>query len=352
MRFLAEAQLDLGHDVMAIADESIREAISKVPVKHIPYTPCSLFNIRSVFLELSPDIVHVSAPLIPMDALFSGIVHIAHKVPVVISPHGVLNPLGVKVRFGGKPRSRLAIILKRIFILLVVQPLLRSARLIHAEAQYEAKILRKMGAKRVIAVPMGINEEWVREPRISMSDCRTFTYLGRLDIYHKCLDLILQSAEFLMTQGYKFKIRLVGSDVSGSMSWLIEYVSVKRLTKYVSIEPPTWGIRKEELFEYTDFFWGVFRYAGMARACGEACGRGIPLIVSREGNWGDWVAHSNIGIVTQLTVDDISAALIKAIQLAPQDYEAMSVRAFKYAKSNTWSAVAEQFIASYESAML
>ncbi|MCK4391084.1 MAG: glycosyltransferase [Desulfobacterales bacterium] len=352
-RSLAEAQIDLGHDVIAVANESTREFLtSKVPVKPIPYRPHSLFNNVAAIRNLSPDIVHVSAPTIRMDAFLAGILHCSNTVPVIISPHGVLNPLGVRVRFGGKPKSRLAIILKRTFILLIVQALLYSVRLVHAEAQYEAEILRKLCAKRVVTIPMGINEEWYRQPRLNVSDCKTFTYLGRLDIYHKGLDLILRSAQFLKIQGYKFKIRLVGSDVSGSISWLIEHVKAQGLTKVVTIEPPTWGIRKEELFKSSDFFLGVFRYAGMARACSEAIARGIPLIASREGNWGDWVAHSNMGIVSQLTVEDISAAFIKAIKLTPREYETMSVRAFEYPKLNTWSAVAEKFITAYESAVL
>jgi len=115
----------------------------------------------------------------------------------------------------------------------------------------------------------------------------------------------------------------------------------------VLVDQPAWGGEKDKLFDETDCFLGVFRYAGMARACGEAIARGIPLIASREGCWGDWVEDGRIGLRVNLNTDDVFLALKRAIEMTPEEYAKMSRRAYDYSHEINWGNIGKRLVDGY-----
>jgi glycosyltransferase involved in cell wall biosynthesis len=347
MRELANVHAELGHQVVAACSSKAVE-VEGIPIdlRLLNYDFRGFGEVYKIIKSYRPDIVHISAPLVPMDSFFGLFAKLICRVPVIVSPRGNLSPLGINVRFGGKPKSKFMTILKRIFISSVVKLLFRTVDAGHAESKYEAEVLRSMGCKQVITVPMGIYKEWLGEPNRKTNNFRTFTYFGRLDEYHKSLDLVLGAAQRLKESGYQFKIRLVGTDVSGSTVSLKKSIELKKLEDVVTVELHTG--RMAEVLGDTDFFLGVFRYAGMSRASGGAIAKGVPLIASREGCWGDWVSAGRFGIVSELSVQGLSDALIKALELSKVEYESMSERAYEYAKSLNWSFVAREFAKGYK----
>jgi len=348
-REIADAQIELGHRVLAIcSDTPNKEEVEEISTEmaRIKYGFRGFGQLRGIIKNFHPDIIHISSPLIPMDTLLALFAKLICRVPVIVSPRGSLNPLGINVRFGGKPKSRLMTILKRIFISSAVKFLFRTADAGHGESKYEAEVLHAMGCKRIITVPMGVNEDWLGTPNRKHNNFKTFTYFGRLDIYHKSLDLVLEAARQLKEAGYQFKIRLVGSDLCGSTSSLIKSVESMEIGDVVTVEPHNG--RMAEILGDTDFFLGVFRTAGMARASGGAIARGVPLIASREGCWGDWVSEGQFGIVSTLSAEGLTDALSKALEMSPVEYNAMSEKAYECAKSLNWSFVAKELTKGYK----
>ncbi len=298
------------------------------------------------------DIIHVTSIFIPIQAVWTSTLLVLGG-KIVLSTQGLLSPLGMRVRFGGKKQSRTRIIAKNLFFVLVDRTLLRMVTAVHAQSQHEAEAAMKNGAKKVFIVPAGINASWYREPvkfeyPKSGKTC-TLTFIGRLDVYHKSLDLVLSAVSRLHRNGVEgFHVVLAGSDVAGSVNHLRSLVQQLEISEIVSVNGPVWGEQKEELLNQTDYFLGIIRYSGMARACGEAVARGIPLLASREGNWGDWVERFSFGYAVALDPDHVYECINKAVNIDKQAYFEFSRNAYKWATDNSWEKVAEQFCEQYE----
>src|SRR5262245_48487798 len=104
-RKLVESQASLGHDILVVSAASVnpKEYVDAMGVEYVHVTtpPRALRELRGRLVEFGPDIVHVAGLTIASQQLWAQ-VSLEHTVPYVISPHGVLNPLGMAVRFGEK----------------------------------------------------------------------------------------------------------------------------------------------------------------------------------------------------------------------------------------------------------
>jgi glycosyltransferase involved in cell wall biosynthesis len=348
-RSLILAQHEIGHEIVVVAANGTEPLGTQGVAKFITsFHPAAIPTLLKLLSQVEADVIHASGPLIPVEGISSLVRTFRHTPPLVLSPHGTLNPLSKGHRFGGKRPGRLPIAMKSGYTLTIVRALLRRACVAHAESAYEAGILRELGALQVGTVPMGINTDWVRGTRQEMQAPVVFTYLGRLDPFHKGLDLVLGAARRLRHRRYDFRVRLVGSDVSGSFESLQQTTAIMGLAGTVSIEPPAWDEAKQDLLDSTTYFLGVFRHSGMARACGEAIGQGIPLIATREGNWGDWIDSHKIGVLCRLDVDSLVVAMEACLVLSHEEYVAMSNRCIEFASAHQWRSIALQMDDVYE----
>jgi len=303
-----------------------------------------------VLKSFRPDLAHVSAVLIPSHRVWIPVLRRAN-VPYVISPHGLLSPLGMSTRFNARAASRHRIRLKKAYFGFLDLPMLRAAAALHAQADYESELIAGFGLANTFTIPLGVDEEWVNSgvDRRAPHDPTTFTYLGRLDIYHKGLDLILAGFRELARQGLHKKARLIiaGSDVGGSRGTIMRRLREAGLEN-VEVREPTWGGDKEVLWKETDYFLSVFRYAGMARATAEALGQGIPVVASREGNWGDWVRRHDMGFCVEADERSVADLLCRIVTDESTRYVARAKNALSFACSHSWQWVAAEMTTAYE----
>jgi glycosyltransferase involved in cell wall biosynthesis len=332
-RRLAEAQLELGHDVFGLA--SLGEPIP---------TSVRLLSRRDTAHE-SWDAVHVHGVFLVRDVM-QGLR--LHPRRLWVSPHGVLNPLGIARQFGGLQHSRRRAMAKRLYIQ-ALRPVLRLAAGVCAEAPYEAEVLQQLGVREPHVFPMGTNPEWLHPAPAPRTHDGCIAYLGRLDIFHKGLDALLDGiAAAKRVTGLEVRVRIIGSDANNAAAWLRAKSRELGLTR-VTVEPPAWGADKDAMFEDADWLWAGFRYAGMARVCGEAIGRGVPLIASREGNWGDWATKFGFGISAD--VNDAAPALVRVVTMPPSEHQMWSRAATQFARVNTWRACAQRSVDMYKTSL-
>lgn len=336
VRQLAAAQARLGNSVFALSDLEGRAG-----------SPDGVGLLRlSEARRRAFDAVHVHGALVPSDLVNCWMLD---RSRTWISPHGVLNPLGMDRRFGGRPQGSSRRFLKSRFVRHAVQPSVRGLAGVLAEAQYESSVLALLLPQCIAVVPMGVDEAWTRKPvrTPDLPNSARVTYLGRLDVYHKSLDLLLEAASAVRDRtGSELRVRIVGSDAEGSIDWLRARAAELNLRE-VTIEGPAWGDAKDDLLAETDWFWGVYRYAGMARACGEAIARGIPLIASREGNWGDWAVQGRFGVATSLDAASAAEALLSCRRVDDRTYSDLSAAAVLFARERTWERSALESIRAY-----
>jgi glycosyltransferase involved in cell wall biosynthesis len=118
--------------------------------------------------------------------------------------------------------------------------------------------------------------------------------------------------------------------------------------KNVEVRDPSWGREKDRLWEETDYFLGIFRYAGMARATAEALGHGIPVIASRESNWGDWVHRYDMGFCVEPEKRSVADLLHRIVTKESAGYTTRRTNAHSFAHSHSWQWVAGEMVSAYE----
>jgi glycosyltransferase involved in cell wall biosynthesis len=230
--------------------------------------------------------------------------------------------------------------------------MLHRAAGVHAQADFERELLADLGLETIFKVPLGVDDEWVDKDAAGTRELHaptTFSYLGRIDVYHKGLDLILGGFRELTRRGLDRDARLIiaGSDVGDSREWAVQAIREWGLVN-AEVRSPAWGSDKQRLWDETDYFLGIFRYAGMARATAEALGHGIPVIASRESNWGDWVRRHDMGFCVELDVRSVADLLCRIVVSEPAGYAARSRNAFSFAVSHSWEWVAAEMAGAYQ----
>ena len=301
--------------------------------------------LRSLLVPDPPDVCHFTALSIPEHIGWLSAVRSA-DIPYVVSPHGLLSPIGLNVRWEGKIQSPLRRIVKSAFRHVFDVPMLRHASAIHAQSEFERECVLSVhpGAK-VNVIPLGVDREWVNEStarRRSLVPPLTLGYLGRLDVFHKGLDLVLDAVQ------NSVRVRSMRIVFAGSPVKRYHAALTRRAADLgVEIRGEIWGAEKERFWSQCHFFWGAFRFAGMARAIGEALGHGVPVIASREGNWGDVIAKNKMGCLVGLNSASVLACLEKLLDMDERSYSSLSFRAVNFAKNWSWHQVAASMVEMY-----
>lgn len=355
-RRLVEAQARLGHEILTLSLQSDGSTVPPGPVGTLSHVQVSntlqgVRALRPALERFRPEVAHVTSLLIPAHQAWVGTLRRA-RVPYVVSPHGLLNPIGTNVRFGGKVALRHRIWLKKSFSRLVDLPLLRGAAGLHAQSAFERELLAGLGLENIVTVPLGVDDDWVDGNAAGTREQHTpttFSYLGRIDLFHKGLDLVIAGFRELARRGLDKEARLIiaGSDVGDSRERALRAIREAELAN-AEIRGPAWGSDKQRLWEESDYFLGIFRFAGMARATAEALGHGIPVIASRESNWGDWVRRHDTGYCVELDERSVADLLCRIVVNERAGYAAKSRNAFSFAVSLSWDRVAAEMAAAYE----
>ncbi|WP_447964894.1 glycosyltransferase [Nitrospira sp. Ecomares 2.1] len=352
VRSLVQAQADLGHDVLAVSYKGDSERISSnVQSVQLGKGLRSVLQFRKVLQSFKPHIIHLSGIWIPVHHVWLKEVF-RFGVPCIISTNGNLSPHGFGVRFGGKRTHFYHIWRKELWHKYFDAPMLKAVACVHTPSKYEAEILAELGVTKRFVAPVGINASWIKSQPCDgrkLNDPVTFLHLGRLDIFHKGLDLVCDAVEVLMRSPNPkpFRVIMAGPSVNDSMEKLKKRVAgigseIFDFRDYVS------GEEKKMLWTEADYFLNVYRYAGIALAPCEALGNGIPLIASLEGNLGDWTQRMNMGITVPLSGTHLADGMATVLEYSEDMYQRVSENAMKFCLSYSWEKVAQDLVDEYK----
>lgn len=359
-RGLIEGQIQSGNTLISLAKKD-RSPATWPHFSHPNHSAVvasglrSLYQLRKILIAHKPDIVHITGIWIPIHQLWALEVSRA-KIPYVVSIHGNLSPLGTIVRFGGKKQYPFHAWRKKIWHQVADRYLLKYAAGAFVHSRYEAEILKGFGVKNISVVPAGIEPKSVESKNFGTRELHrpiTFLHLGRLDIYHKGLDLICDALKKLSVLGQKksFKVIFVGPTVGDSQKKL-EEASASLGKGILEIRNAIWGNAKEDLWNEVDYFFNVYRFAGMALAPAEALARGIPLIASREGNFGDWLHDRKMGFTVPLDSHAICNQIMSILDISNREYQLISRNALSFSKLYTWERIAQETVSNYRKHLL
>lgn len=274
-------------DVFTIVGDSGVEVINDVSVKSLSYFYSNISEYQLCILEgafrLGMWRVALSCKL--------------NKIKYIISPRSNLMISSIKKGF-----------LKKILSLPLVLTFFRAANGVHFLSSEELLNSFKFFNKNNYICRNGVSDLILEIPFKSREKVKEVVFIGRYDIYHKGLDLLL---DFINRNQNKlrennFHFSLYGPDYRGGKSYMIDYILRYSFSDLVSINEPVFGDEKNNLLNKTTFFIHTSRYEGQPQAVLEAIGCGCIPIVSNGCNLNHLIKQLNYGVYfdDRMDVDD------------------------------------------------
>lgn len=257
-------------------------------------------------------------------------------IPYVIVPHGELN----------REAQRKKWLKKKVANILLFNRFINGAAAIQCLSEREISSTR-FGREKFIGTN-GLTMPDISKKNFNRDRTR-FVYVGRLDAYHKGLDIMIEAVAsikaFLIENNCSFEI--YGPDILGRMDHLKELVAANGVEDMISLNTEVSGEKKREILMGTDVFVQTSRFEGMPLGILEALSYGLPVLITEGTTLGDTVREAGAGFVAETSAESVAEA-IKSAVLAGADYPAISARAKELAaKRFVWSVIARETVENY-----
>ena len=260
-----------------------------------------------------------------------------YNVPYITIPHGELSREAQKKKH----------VKKAVANFLLFNKFINNALAVQCLSQRESDSTN-FGKKKIVATN-GMQVPGMQKTEFSHGQVK-FIYIGRLDAYHKGLDLLIYAIQrehqFLIDHNCIFDI--YGPDFDGRAAYLAELIKTSGVNDIVFQHGPISGIEKEKKLLSSDIFIQTSRFEGMPLGILEALSYGIPCLVTRGTTIGEAICKNECGWMSDTNDNDISEC-IKGAVLATEQYLKLGQNARAFIQENfAWDRIAKQTIDSYE----
>ena len=258
------------------------------------------------------------------------------KIPYIIIPHGELT----------KDAQRKKWLKKKTANLLLFNRFIRNAIAIQYLSAGERDNTH-IGVRSFIGTN-GIPVPTIAKKFFNQHETR-FVYIGRLDTYHKGLDLLLQAVVNCKNILLKNSISLhiYGPDRKGSYAKLHNLILELNVEDVVKLHPAAIGKDKEEILLSSDVFIQTSRFEGMPMGILEALSYGLPCLVSEGTTLASIIDNEKAGWRCETNAESITDAILQSIDERNQwatkaeNARAVAVQCF------SWEKVSGETISQY-----
>jgi glycosyltransferase involved in cell wall biosynthesis len=308
----------------------------------IPFSLANNLKQALIELDVKNTFIHIHGGWIPAFASLSKLFK-RLNLKYLFTPHGAYNNVAMQ-------RNALV---KRVYYHLFEYKVIGNAYKVCALGASELAGLSKLypGAVQVL-IPPGIMLPDLRTKECFKSRPFTISWCGRLDIYTKGLDILLSTFANLNDSGLEFKAILIGngSGLSRLKKLIVEY----KLENKVELCGSKFGEEKNSLIANSDLFVHPSRNEGLPTSVLEAAALGVPCMVSKETNIGEYINKNNAGWVLERNLPaDWQIALVEAIDARKNEQLAsIVIQARNMAeKEFAWPVVAQRLSEVYKSGL-
>jgi len=285
-----------------------------------------------------PDLVVFHSTYIPAQALLAYKAY-RHGIPYVITPRGGMTR--------GAQREKW--FKKRIGNILFFNSMVRHAAAIHCLTEREAADVRAWG-RPVFIVGNGVDlppAKFLAQP--GQGGGLQFVFVGRLDIHHKGLDLLIRACAMVRSNLHEAgaQVHLYGPDVRGSRRIIEQMVVTNDLQDLVHIHDPVYATEKDKVFRGADVFLHTSRFEGHPMAVLEALSYGVPCLLTLGTNLSSEVALAGAGWKAGISAESIATAIGKILD-GSRNLADMGAAARKLAEERySWDQVGWQLLKHY-----
>jgi glycosyltransferase involved in cell wall biosynthesis len=337
----AQAQAQAGEDVtLYIVDRSKRElviveahGVVKIVGGDGPGFAKRVLSLKRCLETYVFDLVHLHGIWTPILAV-AGYLASAKRIPVIVSPHGCLEPWALQHR-GWKKRLALALYQKRVFSM---------ASMMVATARQELESIRRLG----IGTPVAVIPNGVDMPSVlthSQGAARKFLFMSRIHPIKGLPDLV---AAWALVQQPGWRIVIAGPDEAGHLDEIRAQIDTLGLRGDFEFTGLVTGERKEALFAEADVFVLPTHSENFGIAVAEAFARGVPVITTTGAPWED-IETWRCGWWVQPGVDGVARALVAAMNTPREELSEMGLRGIQLVKEKySWDQIGRSALHAYQ----
>lgn len=294
------------------------------------------------------DIVHTHNRFAPLILTAEWICR-HHKVPYVITPHGMLEPWALSY----KARK------KRLYYDLMEKPSIQDARAIHVLNETEACNIQKLGFSQTAVIPNGIHRsefDSLPDPEVFFQEFpRTrdkvlILFLGRIDP-KKGLDLLATAFGQAYQKFSHAHLIVAGPDSIGFLSTARDYFSEAGCLEAVTFTGMLTGEVKRSALAAASLYVAPSYSEGFSMSVLEGMASGLCCILTKGCNFPE-VADAQVARVVDIDADAIANALMQSLSDL-QQAKAMGDRAREFIFQNyTWEHAARKLGKVYQDIVL
>ena len=263
-------------------------------------------------------------------------------IPYVITPRGSLT-------YHSQKRKAFK---KLIGNILFFNHFVKNAASIHylTDKEYETSKSFKINDYFVVGNGVEIKKKIKTFENIKDKKKYNVTFIGRIAMYHKGLDYLVEAinnnkSEF---RKYKFEFNLYGPDDLDSKKILNSKIEQYKISDLIKINDPVFVSEKEKILLDTDLFVHTSRLEGQPTAVIEAMSYGVPVLVTPGTNIDELVRKEKLGFVAEFDIISISKKLLDSYKKRNEFSKISANEIAIIANSFDWNAIMKKTIDEYK----
>ena len=328
-------ELSKENNVVVFCSSKNKHKIIKKNIKYVQTDNlfCLLKNIHIYSKEL--DFFHLFCGLIYSVPLVSILLNI-NKIKYAYSPFGQLMPEAMKKGF----------LEKKLFSEILLKPMLAKASFIHANSVFEKSVVENLVNVNKIIVSSLAVEGYELDDFVISNDKKYISFVGRLDIWHKGLDILIAAIKInnkLIIEN-KIKFIIAGRASQTQLSSLLNLININNLEDLIIVKHNISNKDKFEILSKSYYFIHPSRVEGFARSMREAINCEIPIITTYDSNAGDYIKLFDAGFTCNFDANELAECISQGISSITKN-EKFEVKALK--KHLTWSRLGQDLIKEY-----
>lgn len=172
-------------------------------------------------------------------------------------------------------------------------------------------------------------------------------FLGRLNIDHKGLDLMIPAVKKAYHYGLNIHLSIYGRGKDKEIHWLNE--QLKGYEGIIDFFGEVFGQQKEKAFINSDVLLLTSRYEGFPMVILEAFSYGLPCIVTPETNVSEIIETDGSGLVAHGDVDSIAEAITAYYGCSDKEHREFSRNAIFSSQKFDWKKIGQKSVDIYSS---
>ena len=326
---------------IATHDEGEQELETHNAVIHrIPPGWLCYFSAKGLLKKLRPDVVHINGCWQPQLLFFQRAAQ-SLRIPVVLSPHGMLEPWIVKRHYWTR---------KWPAIQLYQRGLVKRADYLHATAEKEKDNLLRLGWNaRIAVIPNAVNIEEL-PLKDNWRTKRRIVFMSRLHV-KKGIELLLEALSHLKPDLDGYEVIIAGEGEPDYVETLKKAAISLGLSEVVIFVGGVYGAEKVSLLQSADFFVLPTYSENFGIVVAEALACGTPVITTQGTPWKE-LEDFACGWYIQVGVNALKNTLREAMSVTEETIERMGRNGRTLIEERfATSIVAGKFVEQYKAAM-